>query len=107
MQCAVHDEYSDADSETITCPEGQVISAIDFASYGTPKGSCGSYVYDSACHAPATMDIIQDTCVGLKSCEITAINSIFADPCYGTVKRLAVQVGYLCLPSNNFAWLPF
>ena len=28
---------------SLTCPAGQTISAIDFASYGTPNGACGGF----------------------------------------------------------------
>src|SRR5439155_11342730 len=33
---------------TLTCPVGQVIAAVSFASYGTPAGSCGSYIQGAA-----------------------------------------------------------
>ena len=38
--CGTADEGA---SITLTCPEGQIIESVTFASYGTPTGSCGSF----------------------------------------------------------------
>lgn len=40
------------------CSPGQIISSIKFASFGTPLGTCGSYV-QGACHSPASYAILE------------------------------------------------
>ena len=75
---------------TLTCPTGQKIMALDFASYGTPNGSCGAFTVGSCNATTSTMDV-NASCVGLNSCTVSASNGVFGDPCVGTVKRLYVQ----------------
>jgi hypothetical protein len=84
--------FSVAEDKTanITCPQGQVISKVVFASYGTPRGSCGAYVA-SSCNSSASMKVVS-ACLGKASCNIAANNTSFGDPCYGKVKSLAVDV---------------
>jgi len=72
------------------CPDGQTITSIDFASYGTPSGSCGSFVA-GACNASSSAAVVSSACVGKSSCSISADNGTFGDPCVGTVKQLEVQ----------------
>jgi len=76
---------------TLTCPPGYVITSIDFASYGTPTGECGAFGYGT-CHAPTSLSVVRDVCIGQASCSVRAQNVIFGgDPCLGTYKRLYVQ----------------
>ncbi|MFL5814061.1 MAG: hypothetical protein ACJ763_10835 [Bdellovibrionia bacterium] len=75
----------------VSCPSGQVISSISFASYGTPTGSCGSFAV-SSCNASTSKSVVQSACVGKASCQVSASNSVFGDPCSGIAKKLAVQV---------------
>lgn len=42
----------------IHCGPGLTISAIKFASFGTPFGTCGTF-QQGTCHAPASYDVIQ------------------------------------------------
>ena len=74
----------------LTAPAGGTISAITFASYGTPTGSCGSYA-TSACNAPTSTSVVTSACVGQNTCSIAANNTTFTDPCNGTVKKMYVQ----------------
>jgi CSLREA domain-containing protein len=74
---------------TLECPSG-VIAEIQFASYGTPSGTCGQYS-TGACHAANSSDVVFSACAGLSSCSIQAINEVFGDPCSGTGKALFVQ----------------
>ncbi|XP_065832516.1 uncharacterized protein [Oscarella lobularis] len=69
---------------------GAVISKIDFASYGTPSGSCLHYDVGS-CNAANSTAIVEKYCVGKSSCTVPATTPIFGDPCFGTVKHLVVQ----------------
>jgi large repetitive protein len=82
---------SENGSLTLTCPTGQKVTAVDFASYGTPNGSCGGFTVDNTCNATtSTMDVTMP-CVGQNTCTVAASNGLFGDPCVGTIKRLYVQ----------------
>nr|GEV96064.1 beta-galactosidase 3-like [Tanacetum cinerariifolium] len=73
------------------CGHGQSISAIKFASFGTPFGGCGSF-RQGTCHAPNSVELIEKTCVGHQNCEVMASNDYFAtDPCPKVLKRLLVE----------------
>lgn len=85
--CGTGDENT---TVTLSCPAGQVITAIDFASYGTPNGSCGNFT-TSSCNATTSGPDVTSACLGLSSCSIAATNGTFTDPCVGTFKRLYVQ----------------
>jgi hypothetical protein len=76
----------------LACPAGQKMSAISFASYGTPNGMCGSFTVDPTCNATTSTPDVSTACLGLNSCMIGANNTQFGDPCVGTVKRLYVAV---------------
>jgi hypothetical protein len=78
---------------TLTAPPGNIITSIDFASYGTPNGSCGSFT-TSGCHAVNSIAICEAVFVGNNSASINATNAVFGDPCGGTVKRLYIQATY-------------
>lgn len=78
---------------TLTAPAGYVIVSIDFASYGTPNGSCGSFTI-GGCHASNSVSICSTAFVGQNAASINATNAVFGDPCSGTVKRLYVQATY-------------
>ena len=75
---------------TLTCPTGQKIVSLDFASYGTPNGSCGAFT-TSACNATTSTMDVGTSCLGFNTCTVSASNGVFGDPCVGTVKRLYVQ----------------
>jgi galactose binding lectin-like protein len=78
-------------SITLTCPAGQKINAIDFASYGTPNGACMGFTVDNTCNATTSTPDVSTACIGLNACTVAATNGVFGDPCVGTVKRLYVQ----------------
>jgi hypothetical protein len=98
--CGTADEDA---SVTLTCPDGQIIDSIVFASYGTPSGSCGNFSAGS-CDATTSVSSIQTLCAGRSSCTFTASNGTFGDPCHGTTKHLAVQATCVVgqpLPTTN------
>jgi hypothetical protein len=66
------------------------IDQIQFASYGTPAGTCGSYAV-GACNAANSTAIVESACLGKNSCSVFAMTPVFGDPCYGTIKYLDVQ----------------
>lgn len=78
---------------TITAPAGNKFTTVNFASYGTPNGSCGSFT-TSSCHAANSLSICAAAIVGNTTASINATNTVFGDPCVGTVKRLYVQATY-------------
>jgi hypothetical protein len=85
-QCAVVSEGSTA---SLSCPSGQVIGSIVFASYGTPSGSCPSFS-TSGCHSLTSKSKAESLCLNKQSCGVSATNAVFGDPCSGTPKKLAV-----------------
>ncbi|HRH36171.1 MAG TPA: hypothetical protein PKY12_13990, partial [Catalimonadaceae bacterium] len=80
-------------SVTLTAPDGKLFTSVQFASYGTPEGSCGSFTLGS-CHASTSQSVVEAALLGNNSGTISATNSSFGDPCVGTVKRLFVQATY-------------
>jgi hypothetical protein len=93
--------------KTLTCPYGTYISNIDFASFGTPVGKCGSYE-QSQCHAKDSLEIISSLCVGKVQCALSASNNIFGgDPCVDVSKRLTVQATCTLLPEVINSRVPY
>ncbi|XP_044480670.1 beta-galactosidase 8 [Mangifera indica] len=76
---------------SLECPlPDQVISSIKFASFGTPRGSCGSFSHGK-CSGRGALSIVHEACVGSKSCSIGVSSNTFGDPCTGVMKSLAVE----------------
>lgn len=78
---------------TLTAPAGNVFTSVTFASYGTPNGSCGSFII-GACHAANSQAIVEAALIGNNTATISATNGVFGDPCGGTVKRLYIEAVY-------------
>ncbi|XP_077253122.1 beta-galactosidase 5-like [Tasmannia lanceolata] len=73
------------------CAPGQSISAIKFASFGTPIGTCGSF-QQGACHSPNSHAILEKKCLGQQRCSVTiSMQNFGRDPCPNVMKRLAVE----------------
>jgi hypothetical protein len=86
--------YSSHEGGTVSimCSSGLIITAVDFASYGTPPfGTCGAYK-TSLCHAQSSYSIVANACVNQSSCSIDANSKVFGDPCDKTPKDLYVEV---------------
>lgn len=74
----------------LQCAPGQSITNIEFASFGTPTGTCGS-LQKGTCHAPNSRAVVEKECLGQESCFVSISNSVFgADPCPNVLKRLSV-----------------
>lgn len=83
----------------LRCDDEHVIASIEFASYGTPRGSCQKFSRGN-CHAPNSFSVVSEACVGRKSCFVGISNTEFGgDPCRGVVKTLAVEAR--CVSSSN------
>ncbi|KAL5973631.1 hypothetical protein ACLOJK_030285 [Asimina triloba] len=73
------------------CADGQKISSIKFASFGTPQGVCGSY-QEGKCHAHRSYDAFEKHCIGQQWCSVTISPEVFGgDPCPSVMKKLAVE----------------
>ncbi|KAK1311334.1 Beta-galactosidase 3 [Acorus calamus] len=76
----------------LNCPEGTLISTIEFASYGNPIGACGSYQRGS-CHHPESMSVVEQACLNKKECNVSLTKENFDnDPCPDLTKMFAVEV---------------
>lgn len=75
----------------VSCPAGEVITQITFASYGTATGACGTYAL-SSCNASNSMSLVQAACLGQPSCSVDSNNGVFGDPCPGSGKSLNIEV---------------
>ncbi|KAK6932497.1 Beta-galactosidase, beta-sandwich domain [Dillenia turbinata] len=73
----------------LTCEKGWHISAINYASYGTPRGDCGTFTKGS-CHADMLLRV-QQACIGRDGCSISVSSEKLGDPCPGIIKSLAIE----------------
>ena len=75
---------------SINCGTGRAIDIVS-ASYGrTQQGLCG-HDGNTNCHAGSSMNVARQACQGVQKCVLQATNSVFGDPCRGTVKYLEVS----------------
>jgi hypothetical protein len=88
----------------LSCPSGQIVERVVFASYGTPSGSCGNFS-TGACNAAGSVSSVESLCIGRASCTVPASNATFGDPCRSTVKILAVSA--TCVPGQGPPPEPF
>lgn len=80
------------EAAALTCPEGSTITAIEFASFGTPTGTCGAFA-QSSCHAASSQAVLEAACLGQSTCAVDVSNAKFGgDPCSFVEKNLNVQV---------------
>ncbi|KAI5674488.1 hypothetical protein M9H77_14852 [Catharanthus roseus] len=73
----------------LTCPMNTHISTIKFASFGTPKGSCGNFALGD-CHDPSSAQLIEKVCLNQNNCALE-LGNFNMGLCPGAVKRLAVE----------------
>lgn len=75
----------------LKCPMNMLISALKFASYGTPTGACQSYAIGD-CHDPDSTSVVEKLCLNKNECtvELTAKN-FRTEICPGVTKKLAVE----------------
>jgi hypothetical protein len=77
---------------TIKCPNpGQVMSTVQFASYGTATGTCGNFKLGN-CIGGSSTAVVVDKCLNRNSCTFPIANNVFGDPCPGTGKHFYAQV---------------
>ncbi|GLT62865.1 hypothetical protein SLA2020_354680 [Shorea laevis] len=73
--------------------QGRPISAVKFANFGEPAGSCGAF-QKGACESKTdALSILQNECVGKETCSIDVSEEKFGgSDCGNSIKRLAVEV---------------
>ncbi|KAJ7978317.1 Beta-galactosidase [Quillaja saponaria] len=92
-------EDADKPKVSLHCPAGHSVSAIRFASFGTPSGKCGTFKHGTY-HAPSSHTVLEKKCIGKQKCSLTISNDNFgADPCPNVLKKLSVEAG--CAPISN------
>lgn len=67
--CAIANE----DTEVVFDCGGELISEVQFGSFGTPHGSCdnvggGNFQVERTCHAPQTTALLEERCLGQATC---------------------------------------
>lgn len=85
----------------VQCAGGGTFTKVDFASFGNPSGSCGSFARGS-CDAAGVAEMVEQLCLGQSRCLLppsaeivdgdSPLKKLFGDPCYGQSKQLAVQL---------------
>ena len=58
-------------SEVVFDCGGELISAVQFGSFGTPRGSCETgeeFERMASCHAPLTLALLEERCLGQSTC---------------------------------------
>lgn len=108
------------ESTQISCPNGNVIEAISFASFGTPSGDetcapttgANTFHKNVSCDAAGAAGVLKEACVGKSSCALAptcnkgsctmikgAQGKSVPDPCKMTMKHLNVAVTCTRTPS--------
>ncbi|XP_010468659.1 PREDICTED: beta-galactosidase 13-like [Camelina sativa] len=79
----------------LKCSGTKKISAVEFASFGNPNGTCGNFTLGT-CNAPVSKQVVEKYCLGKAQCAIPVNKSTFQqdkkDSCPKVAKKLAVQV---------------
>jgi hypothetical protein len=100
VQCA---EAAEEETASLSCPAGQTIASIGFASYGTPTGSCPVFKRGT-CHALGSLKKVKTACLNKASCSVLASNDVFGDPCSGVGKKIAIK--YTCSGTGTGTEMP-
>jgi hypothetical protein len=87
---------ADGTSITLSCPSNGTVTAVAFASVGTPSGSCGSFRPGECSGDPAAAkETVAKLCLGEPSCNVSADVNVLnkgKDPCYGVAKSTYVAL---------------
>eukprot|EP01050_Picozoa_sp_SAG11_P018783 SAG11_NODE_2894_length_2858_cov_1.730700_2_plen_818_part_00 len=81
------------------CGQHSLITAVAFASFGTPSGACAhlgdgrsGFKTNSSCDARNTTAVLERLCVGMKSCSVPVSTHTFGEPCHKVKKWLDARV---------------
>ncbi|XP_022843486.1 beta-galactosidase 10 [Olea europaea var. sylvestris] len=85
-------DYNNKATVSLKCQKNTQISAVKFASFGNPVGTCGSYA-QGECHDPSSISIVKKVCLNKTECALELTKDNFdMELCPGSVKKLAVEV---------------
>jgi uncharacterized protein (TIGR02145 family) len=99
--CGCESENSLSVNLDLVAPEGFRLGDVLFASYGTPAGDCDEGFALGECHATNSISVIEgyiSDCA--ESLSVYPSNSVFGDPCIGTVKTLCVKIALEAIVSG-------
>nr|KYP63346.1 Beta-galactosidase [Cajanus cajan] len=75
----------------LACSEDRVISDIKFASFGVPKGECGSFE-KGQCESPTALSVLRRRCLGKQGCSVEVSERMLGPSgCRVPQNRLAVE----------------
>ena len=89
----VFGETNENGSIILNAPAGTYFTGVQFASYGNPTGTLGSYTLGT-CNSSSSLSVVQNLAVGQTTVTIPANNATFGNPCGTTPKSLAVVLTY-------------
>ncbi|XP_073137651.1 beta-galactosidase 8-like [Henckelia pumila] len=76
---------------SLQCPSpNQVISELQFVSFGNPHGACGSFIH-GRCRSKRARRIVHRACMGKAKCSFEVSVNTFGDPCANVTKSLVVE----------------
>ena len=85
--------YQELDTMALKCAFNGTIKSVDLAFYGNPTGTCTSGFEVGNCNAATAKPVVEQACLGKNTCSLPVVSATFGgDPCFGTLKELAVQV---------------
>lgn len=76
----------------LSCAGGGTATGVQFASFGTPEGSCAAGWALGSCNANSSVAAVAAACVGKAACAVPVTDAVFGDPCPGTKKQLAAAL---------------
>ncbi|XP_068747901.1 L-rhamnose-binding lectin ELEL-1-like [Montipora capricornis] len=85
-------------SRNISCEVGETIRVLK-ATYGRDDNETCSHELTTNCSAGSSLSVVQSSCNDQASCNLNASNSVFGDPCVGTIKYL--RVTYRCIKAPD------
>ncbi|CAK7354696.1 unnamed protein product [Dovyalis caffra] len=75
----------------LKCPQNTHLSAVKFASFGTPTGKCGSYS-EGECHDPNSISVVEKACLNKSECTVELTEENFDKGlCPDFTRKLAVE----------------
>uniref|UniRef100_A0A668U9C1 SUEL-type lectin domain-containing protein n=1 Tax=Oreochromis aureus TaxID=47969 RepID=A0A668U9C1_OREAU len=95
--CQFQSATCEGSQANLQCGWVLVIHGADYGRHDKTTCSAGrpaSQLQVVQCSSPTSNDVVAKSCNGKNSCTVSASNSVFGDPCFGTYKYL--EVVYTC-----------